>query len=152
MTKKPRKAAAKPSKSARKPTIRAPSPTAHAAAPSGAQPPNFSDIQNLLDTLVPTSDTNIQSAPHKRFWRNPPTDTRDGFVSVDTSMWGQAGPLVTPGHPETSNLFLALAGQAPFDGSAQNQMPDINADFNATLADADQLNMVATWIKNGAPA
>ncbi|NYJ13031.1 hypothetical protein GGI64_004112 [Rhizobium leguminosarum] len=123
------------------------------AAPlAGAAPVRFADIQNLLDALAPPSDTNINGAPHKRFWRNAPTNTRDGFVNFDTSNWGQDGRLVTPGHPETSNLYLALAGQTPFDGSAQSQMPDVDADPLATLAGQEQLATVATWITNGAPA
>jgi hypothetical protein len=120
-------------------------------AVSAPQQPRFADIQVLLDNLVPPSDTNIEGAPHKRFWRNAPTDTRDGFVNWDTAKWGQPGRLITPGDPNRSNLYLALGGIKPFDGSEQNQMPDVNADFNATLATKDQLKIVAIWIKNGAP-
>jgi hypothetical protein len=150
MAKKPRDAAAKPNKKAHKPTTEA-TPRAAKAAASATGQPRFVDIQNLLDTLVPPSDANVDSAPHQRFWRKEPTNTRDGFVNQDTSGWGQSGKLVTPGNPDSSNLYLALAGKSPFDGSQQNQMPDVNADFKATLASADQLNVVATWIKNGAP-
>jgi hypothetical protein len=114
--------------------------------------PRFLDVQNLLDTLVPPTDANIQSAPHDRFWRISPTNTRDGFINFDTSAWGPSGPLVTPGDPTKSNLFLALAGQKPFDGSGVPQMPDVNQDFNATLATPAQLALIETWIKNGAPA
>jgi hypothetical protein len=152
MTKRPRGAAAKPNKKAHKPTSGATRPAAEAAVASTAGQPRFADIQNLLDILVPPSDANVDSAPHQRFWRNAPTNTRDGFVNKDTSDWGQSGKLVTPGNPDSSNLYLALAGKSPFDGSQQNQMPDVNADFKATLASADQLNIVATWIQNGAPA
>jgi hypothetical protein len=156
MTKKPRGTGAKQGKGASKPTKKAASSAsfavpAPAAAPSTAAP-SFADIQNLLDTLVPPSDNNILSAPHQRFWRTAPTNTRDGFVNFDTSQWGQPGRLITPGDPNKSNFYLALAGLAPFDGSVQNQMPDVNADFNAALATKDQLDTIATWIKNGALA
>ena len=154
MTKKPRGTGAKPSKGASKSAKPAASSSSF-AAPAAAQStavPSFADIQNLLDTLVPPSDNNIQSAPHQRFWRTTPTNTRDGFVNFDTSQWGQPGRLITPGDPNKSNLYLALAGLAPFDGSVQNQMPDVNADFNATLATKDQLDRISTWIKNGALA
>jgi hypothetical protein len=126
---------------------------------NGAVPqPRFADIQNLMDILVPPNDPNINNghSTHKRFWRNPPTNTRDGFVNFDVKVWSQGsgvqGPLVTPGTPQTSNFYLALAGQAPFDGTRNNPMPDVNSDFNAISADQSQLDMVATWIRNGAPA
>ncbi|MER9227072.1 hypothetical protein NKI39_15815 [Mesorhizobium sp. M0664] len=149
MTKKPRETASKLGKGGPKSTKK---PKAKTALLAGAAQTSFADIQNLLDTLVPPSDSNISGAPHQRFWRKPPTDTRDGFVNFDTSHWGQDGLLLTPGHPETSNLYLALAGQPPFDGSVQSQMPDIDSDPLATLANKEQLATVATWITNGAPA
>jgi hypothetical protein len=151
MTKKPHAADAKPTKKTHKAKTGAARPAAEAAVAGSAAQPLFADIQNLLDTLVPPSDANIDSAPHQRFWRKAPTNTRDGFVNFETTPWQQPGRLVSPGNPDSSNLYFALAGKSPFDGSQQNQMPDVNADFSATLATADQLDVVATWIKNGAP-
>ena len=152
MTNKPREIATKSVKGGVKPTGPAIPAKNKAALLTEELQLSFVDIQNLLDTLVPPSDQNIKAAPHKRFWRNAPTNTRDGFVNFNTSNWGQGGQLVTPGHPETSNLYLALAGQPPFDGSAQSQMPDVDSDPLATLASQEQLATVATWITNGAPA
>lgn len=111
--------------------------------------PTFADITNLLDALVPTSDSNIEDAPHEAFWRNK---TRDAFVALTTAVWGVAGNLVTPGNEKTSNLYLALSGQAPFDGSQVPQMPDVNSDPNARVATAAEIAMVAAWIRNNAPA
>jgi hypothetical protein len=126
---------------------------------NGAVPqPRFADIQNMLDVLVPPNDPNITNgqSTHKRFWRNAPTDNRDDFVNFDVVNWAQRsgarGPLVTPGNPQTSNFYLALAGQAPFDGTKNNPMPDVNSDPHAMTANQSQLDMVATWIRNGAPA
>jgi hypothetical protein len=111
--------------------------------------PVFSDIVQLLDTLVPTNDPNIDDAPHGAYWRNT---TRDAFVGIKTDDWGVPGSLITLGQPRQSNFYLALAGQAPFDGSQLPQMPDIGADSNARHATADELAMVATWITNNCPA
>lgn len=114
--------------------------------------PTYSDIFNLLNTLVPPNDPNIGSAPHQAFWRGPPPLTRDQFVATVTDPWGVSGNLVVPGQPENSNLFLALSGTGPFDGSQLPQMPDVNSDPNARYATKDEQNTVYTWIKNNAPA
>ena len=111
--------------------------------------PTFSDIVNLLNTLVPVNDTNINDAPHQAFWR---ACTRDQFVSKSTDDWGVNGKLVVPGDPAKSNFYLALSGTPPFDGSQLPQMPDANADPNAQTATAEQLDMVKRWILNDAPA
>jgi hypothetical protein len=111
--------------------------------------PTFADIVNLLNTLVPVSDENIGDAPHQAFWRGC---TRDQFVSKKTDDWGIVGKLVVPGDLAHSNLYLALSGTAPFDGSQLPQMPDTNADPNAQAATTDQLNTVKQWILNNAPA
>jgi len=75
--------------------------------------PTFSDIQTLLDTLY-ANDPNIGYSPHLAFWQNT---TRDAFVAIQTGSWGPGGSLVVLGNPEKSNLYLALAGITPFDGS-----------------------------------
>ena len=111
--------------------------------------PTFADIVALLNTLVPLTDSNINDAPHLAFWRN--TD-RDSFIAITTDQWGVAGPLVTPGTPSTSNLYLALAGKPPFDGSQAPQMPYVAEDPKARLATAEELTLVEEWIKNNAPA
>jgi hypothetical protein len=111
--------------------------------------PTFSDIVNLLNTLVPVSDQNISDAPHQAFWRGC---TRDEFVSKKTDDWGINGKLVVPGDPAHSNLYLALSGTPPFDGSQLPQMPDTNSDPNAQTATAEQLDIVKQWILNNAPA
>ena len=84
--------------------------------------PQFADICALLDQLVPTSDNNINSAPHLAFWRSgkaPPNNyvTQEVFIALTTDDWGISGSLVTPANPQTSNLYLALSGKTPFDGS-----------------------------------
>src|ERR1700722_7823381 len=76
MTKKPHAADAKPTKKTHKAKTGAARPAAEAAVAGSAAQPLFADIQNLLDTLVPPSDANIDSAPHQRFWRKAPTNTR----------------------------------------------------------------------------
>jgi hypothetical protein len=120
--------------------------------------PTYTDVVALLNILVPVTDQDIGDAPHDAFWRIPPIMTRDQFVNHDVSDWSNgaiAGALVTPGNPDTSNFYLALAGKPPFDGSNSNgilQMPDVTKDSNAHVASSDDLALVATWIKNGAPA
>lgn len=109
--------------------------------------PTFSDIVNLLNDLV-NNDSTI-GGPHRAFWRNT---TRDAFVQIQTDRWGVSGPLVTLGQPNQSNLFLALSGLAPFDGSQVPQMPDTDSDPNARHATPQELTMVATWITNNCPA
>jgi hypothetical protein len=110
--------------------------------------PTFSDIMTLLNTLF-NKDPNIGDSPHGIFWQNT---TRDAFVKIRTDPWGATGPLVALGDPNGSNLYLALAGLAPFDGSEIEQMPDTGADPNARHATSDELQTVATWITNNAPA
>jgi hypothetical protein len=110
--------------------------------------PTFTDIVNLLNVLY-NNDPDIGDSPHGAFWTKT---TRDAFVAIMTDAWGVAGPLVTLKDPNKSNLFLALSGIAPFDGSQVNQMPDTDADSDARHATADELKMVANWIKNSAPA
>ncbi len=115
--------------------------------------PQFADICALLDQLVPTSDNNIDSAPHLAFWRSgkaPPNNyvTQEDFIALTTNDWGIPGSLVTPGNPQTSNLYLALSGKTPFDGSQANQMPDTTQDSNARHATSQEQTMVETWIKN----
>ena len=110
--------------------------------------PTFSDIVTLLNTLY-NNDPNIGNAPHAAFWQNT---TRDAFVQIQTDIWGVEGPLVALGSPNTSNLYLALAGHTPFDGSELPQMPDTGADPNGRHATLSELQMVSTWITNNAPA
>jgi hypothetical protein len=112
--------------------------------------PNFADIQALLSALV-GNDPNIGDAPHLAFWQGAGL-TRDTFVQIQTDDWGAPGLLVALGNPNKSNLYLALAGIIPFDGSQLNRMPDIQADANGRYAQPDELQMVATWITNNAPA
>jgi hypothetical protein len=111
--------------------------------------PTFSDIVALLNTLIPQSDTNIGDAPHNAFWRNI---SRDAFVALTTGDWGVDGKLVVPGSPDKSNLYLALAGLNPFDGTVVGRMPDTDRDLNARLATDAELALVVTWIRNNAPA
>jgi hypothetical protein len=112
--------------------------------------PTFSDIVNLLNVLY-NNDPDIGDAPHGAFWQNT---TRDAFVAIKTDNWGVNGQLVTPGNPHASNMYLALAGLAPFDGSTLPQMPDTtaNGDPNARHATPAELQLVSTWITNNAPA
>jgi hypothetical protein len=116
--------------------------------------PGFADICALLDTLVPPTDNNINNAPHQAFWRSGKNYvSRDDFLALKTDDWGISGNLVTPGNASQSNLYLALSGQSPFDGSQGiPQMPDTSQDSNAKRATTQQLSMVETWIKNNAPA
>jgi hypothetical protein len=51
--------------------------------------------------------------------------------------------------PNKSNPYLALAGIAPLDGS---QLPQIDADPDGRHANKAELEMVAIWITNNAPA
>jgi hypothetical protein len=109
--------------------------------------PTFSDIVQLLDTLI-NKDPNIGDAPHQIFWKNT---TRDAFIQITTDNWGVPGKLVTLGNPNNSNLFLALSGLPPFDGSALPQMPDTSVDLKGRHATPGELTMVATWITNSCP-
>jgi len=120
--------------------------------------PRFADICALLDQLVPSTDNNINNAPHLAFWRsgNPQPNNyigRNDFVALTTDSWGIPGNLVTPLAPQTSNLYLALSGKPPFDGSQGiPQMPDTGSDSNARRATSQELSMVEAWINNGALA
>jgi hypothetical protein len=111
--------------------------------------PTFTDVVNLLNVLY-NNDPNIDDAPHGAFWKNK---TRDDFVKIKTDDWQVSGPLITLKDLNKSNLYLALAGLAPFDGSSLPQMPDTtaNGDPNARHATPDELKMVASWINNNAP-
>jgi len=117
--------------------------------------PRFADICALLDQLIPAKDTNIASAPHGAFWRNPNGGyiTRDEFVTTQTGNWlsGQ-GNLVTPGNASQSPLYLAMTGTSPFDCSGAPMMPDTGSDSLARHATPQEQIMVETWINNGAPA
>jgi hypothetical protein len=112
--------------------------------------PTFADIVGLLNTLY-NNDPNIDDAPHGAFWQNT---NRDAFIAIKTDRWRVAGPLVTLNDPMKSNLYLSLAGLAPFDGTRQRQMPDNTANGypDARHATASELSMVEKWINNGAPA
>ncbi|HEV2172760.1 MAG TPA: hypothetical protein VGR71_04295 [Nitrospira sp.] len=108
--------------------------------------PTFTDIVKLLNTL---SNGNADDAPHGAFWVGV---TRDQFVAIQTDNWGVNGPLITLGNPQASNLYLALAGLAPFDGSGLPQMPDTGAAPSSRHASTTELQMVSTWILHNAPA
>jgi hypothetical protein len=110
--------------------------------------PTFSDIVTLLNTLY-NNDPNIDNAPHSTFWQNT---TRDDFVKIQTDSWGVPGSLVALGNPDQSNLYLALSGTSPFDGTVLPQMPDTSADPKGRHATTAELQMVANWINNSAPA
>ena len=112
--------------------------------------PTFADIVSLLNVLY-NNDPDINDAPHRAFWKNT---TRDAFVSLKTDSWGVPGSLVTLKDPTKSNLYLSLAGLAPFNGSRPPQMPDTTPTGypNARHATPDELTMIATWINNNAPA
>jgi hypothetical protein len=110
--------------------------------------PTFNDIVTLLNALY-NNDPNINNAPHGAFWQNT---NRNAFVQIKTDNWGVNGALVTLGNPQKSNLYLALAGLPPFDGSVLSQMPDTDDDPTARHATAAELQMVSTWITNNAPA
>jgi hypothetical protein len=120
--------------------------------------PRFAEICALLDQLVPPKDNNINNAPHLAFWRsgNPPPNsyiTRNDFIALTTDNWGIPGNLVTPQNAQTSNLYLALSGKTPFDGSQGTpQMPDTVNDPNARRATSQEQSMVEAWITNGALA
>jgi hypothetical protein len=115
-----------------------------------ANNPTFADIVNLLNSIY-NNDPNIDDAPHGAFWQNT---TSDAFVALKTDGWGAAGSLVTPKDPNKSNLYLSLAGLAPFNGARPPQMPDTTQGGypNARHATSAELSMVATWISNSAPA
>jgi hypothetical protein len=108
--------------------------------------PSFLDVVTLLNVLY-GDDPDIGSAPHGAFWQNV---NRDEFVAMKTDDWGVPGSLVIPGQPENSNLYLALLGAAPFDGSLLPRMPDIDRFGGARYASTDEVSLVEAWIKNGA--
>lgn len=111
--------------------------------------PSFADIVQLLNVLY-NNDPDIGDAPHGAFWQGT---TRDAFVAIKTDAWGVPGPLVALKNPNGSNMYLALAGLAPFDGQLP-QMPDttVGGFPGARHATTDELKMVALWINNNAPA
>src|SRR5215469_8913703 len=108
----------------------------------------FADVVSLLNELT-HDDPNINTkSPHGTFWQNK---SRTQFLAIRTDNWGVPGALVTPGEPLTSNLYLALSGKAPFDGSKLPQMPDTKRYPRARHATAEELAMVAAWITSGCP-
>jgi len=107
--------------------------------------PTFSDIASLLDTLINKDPHIDDGSPHAAFWRG--TSEAD-FINIKTDDWGYDGNLVAPGDPNSSPLYLALAGNRPFDGSEFQQMPDKTRAHMARLATPEELNIVRTWILN----
>jgi len=105
----------------------------------------FADIVTLLDTLA---NGNGVAAPHGAFWDGI---ARADFIAIQTDQWGAPGPLVTPGSPNSSNLYLALAGTAPFGGSGIPRMPDVNQAATSRYATDAELKIVSDWITAGAP-
>ena len=110
--------------------------------------PTYADVVAMLNTLVPTTDENINDAPHQAFWR---TLTRDAFVNFDTSVWGIAGPSSSPAI-RTHQISSSPCPGSPRSTatSAANARHQFRS--HAHAATPDDLTMVAAWIKNGAPA
>lgn len=105
----------------------------------------FADIVKLLDTLA---NGNGVAAPHAAFWDGI---TRADFIAIQTDQWGAPGPLVKPGSPNASNLYLALAGIGPFGGAGIPRMPDVNSAPTSRYATDGELKIVHDWITAGAP-
>jgi len=106
---------------------------------SKAAATQFADIVALLNVLVP-----VAIGSHGNFWQNV---TRDQFVAK--KVFGRI--LVVPGDVSKSNLFLALAGMPPFDGTGFARMPDVVAVPQARYATPAELQLVGDWITAGAP-
>lgn len=109
------------------------------------QNPTFADIATLLDTLVNNDPHLDDGSPHGAFWHGV---TEAEFVATPTDDWGLGGPVIVPGNPDTSPLVQALAGEAPFDGSAFQRMPDKTHAHNARYATDAELQMIRTYILN----
>jgi hypothetical protein len=108
--------------------------------------PVFSDIVALLQTLTGNDPNLGTGSPHGAFWNQ----SYDAFIAQKTDAWGVPGNLVVKGDPNSSNLYLALAGKSPF-GNFPPQMPDVSLDANGRIAMPTELQTVATWITNGCP-
>ncbi len=78
-----------------------------------------------------------------------------GGLDLYTNLWGaivnvkstQSGlDLVEPGDPDKSYLYLKLTGAQLSAGGSGEQMP-----FQAGQLDAGQLELIRSWIAQGAP-
>lgn len=120
---------------------------------------NWAEVQAFLTANSGT----VSGAPHQSFWTNL---TYDEFVDgCVPDLGGQNGgpPCITnppsppppasppvkilvKGNSKQSNIYLALSGEPPFDGSIFSQMPE-----GGPFLTTEQLAQFAAWIDAGCP-
>lgn len=100
---------------------------------------SFARVVAILDASVGGPEAPV--GVHGAFWRGI---SRDDFV--EKKVLGKR--LVVPGVLAESNLVLALRGEAPFDGTAFNQMP---SGGRPPVSEAD-IVAIEQWIEGGCPA
>jgi hypothetical protein len=105
---------------------------------------SYADVQAYLDNLVATLGCNIAGAPHKAFWK---TMTYSQFTTGPVPGVSGNWKVLEIGHPEKSNIILALQGAPPFDGSTFPQMPADGPPF----ATDPQIQPLSDWIKAKCP-
>jgi hypothetical protein len=106
-----------------------------AKRPGNTQTIKFADVQTILENAV-----NGQTiGAHGNFWRNV---TRDQFVALTV----EGMQLLVVGDHANSNLFKALKGIAPFDGTFAPQMPE-----NYPPVPDPQIQQIADWIDASCP-
>ena len=107
---------------------------------------NFNDVVDILDKAVGGPDADVAS--HGPFWRGI---TRDRFVEMKVG----GRKLVTIGDGASSNLVLALKGEAPF-GSDRDDPPEgaVVLSMPAYLdpVPAESIADIEQWINEGCPA
>jgi len=101
----------------------------------------FDRVKEILEAA-------IHGAPiraHGPFWRN-----LDLLSFKTKTVYGR--PLIDPGHGATSNLVLALRGQAPFGadfGVPGATLPRMPVGFPAVSG--DEIAFIEHWIEDGCP-
>jgi hypothetical protein len=105
---------------------------------------SYGEVQQYLDNLIATLGSNIGGAPHGAFWK---TMSFAQFTSGNVPGVRGDWKVLVINSSKTSNIILALMGEAPFDGSIFPQMPADGPPF----ASPEQIQPLADWIDHGCP-
>lgn len=113
---------------------------------------SWTDVQTFLSCVVQNLGSGIASAPHGPFWEtdaNGQPMTYDNFVNGTIPHVSPAVPILVSGHPESSNIIMALNGTGPLFGptGTYGQMPADGPPFFTT----EQVNVLADWIRAECP-
>jgi hypothetical protein len=104
----------------------------------------FAQVQSALQTFVTNNNIPINQAPHGNMWMrgSTPDEQYQAFVTGDAI---KGFKILVPGKGDSSNIILALRGQAPFDGSEFPRMP-----AGGPYLDDATITAICAWITAGA--